>query len=110
MEFATQAQCVEAHIRLGRVSKIATGFTRLWLFLLAMLLATRTTAAEEIQLRTRGGTFSVEARLKDAMSLNFVLDTGATNGGHPCGCCLHPPSHGHAYGARFYRSHHICDG
>ena len=64
---------------MGRVSKIATGLARLGLFLLAMLLAVRATGAEEIRLRSRSGTFSVSARLNDTISLDFVLDTGATN-------------------------------
>jgi clan AA aspartic protease (TIGR02281 family) len=49
------------------------------LVLLSMLTVIRPAAAEEIQLRGHGGTFSVAVRLNDSISLNFVLDTGATD-------------------------------
>jgi hypothetical protein len=49
------------------------------LALLGILAIIRPLAAEEIQLVSHGGTFSVAVRLNDFISLNFVLDTGATD-------------------------------
>src|SRR5438132_5994449 len=60
---------------IGRPSRI----THLLLVLLAMLAVIPPLAAEEIQLVSHGGTFSVAVRLNDSISLNFVLDTGATD-------------------------------
>jgi clan AA aspartic protease (TIGR02281 family) len=44
-----------------------------------MLAVIRPAASEEVQLVSHGGTFSVAVRLNDSISLNFILDTGATD-------------------------------
>ncbi len=46
---------------------------------LAVALLSRPTTAEEIQLRKQGGTYSVPVRINDALTLEFVLDTGAAD-------------------------------
>jgi len=61
------------------ISTIATGFARPWLFLFVILMPLYPTAAEEIRLGSRGGTFSVPVRLNDAITVSFVLDTGAAD-------------------------------
>ena len=49
------------------------------LLCLAVALFSRPATAEEIQLTKRGGTYSVPARINDALTLDFVLDTGAAD-------------------------------
>src|SRR5437762_1836099 len=46
---------------------------------LAVALLSRPTTAEQIQLRKQGGTYSVPVRINDALTLEFVLDTGAAD-------------------------------
>lgn len=53
--------------------------TCLTLALVAMLGICRAIPAEEIPLGSHGNTYSVPVRLNDAITLNFVLDTGAAD-------------------------------
>jgi clan AA aspartic protease (TIGR02281 family) len=64
---------------MGPRSALAASFTCSWLFLIALLAVTSTTIAEEIRLGSHGGTFSVPVRLNDSITLDFVIDTGASN-------------------------------
>ena len=60
-------------------SGITTSFARVWFYLAAVLVVIGPSVAEEIPLGSRGGTFSIPVRLNDSITLNFVLDTGASN-------------------------------
>jgi len=51
----------------------------LLLLFLAVALFSRPAIAEEIQLTKHGGTYSVPVRINDALTLDFVLDTGAAD-------------------------------
>src|SRR4051812_17863177 len=62
-----------------RIPKLETGIAWVCVCLILTVAVIRPATAEEIQLRSRGGTYSVAARLNDTISLNFILDTGATN-------------------------------
>src|SRR4051812_43065014 len=58
---------------------IEARFAGLWLCSAAMLGLVLPVAAEEIPLRSSSGTFSVPVRVNDSVTLNFMVDTGATN-------------------------------
>jgi hypothetical protein len=60
-----------------RVKVIRTG--RFLLYCVAVLVVIPWAIAEEIQLTTRGGTFSIPVQLNNTVTLNFVLDTGAAD-------------------------------
>src|SRR5262249_50893948 len=66
--------------RTSSIAHIVRGWRALLpLLCLAVALFSRPATAEEIQLTKRGGTYSVPVRINDALTLDFVLDTGAAD-------------------------------
>ena len=74
-EWLREAPILAALWLLGRLSQVSWPL----LGLVAVLGACRPASAEEIPLGSHGSTYSVAVRLNDAITLNFLLDTGASD-------------------------------
>src|SRR5271169_6300490 len=68
------------HMKKGvRLRKLAESPMSRFLVAVLLLLLSRSAAGETIQLRCQGGIRLVPVRINDAITLNFLLDSGASD-------------------------------
>ena len=68
------------HMKRGvRLRKLAETPMSRFLVAVLLLLLSRSAAGETIQLRCQGGVCLVPVRINDAITLNFLLDSGASD-------------------------------